>query len=67
MEYEVEGSLDGVPIRVPTEDSYRTCPVCHGDCEPDIEFSSNEHGARIAFVCREHGVQSMVDPFDELR
>ena len=67
MEYEEKGSLDGVPIRVPVDDSYRTCSVCGGDCEPDIGLGSDEHGARIAFMCPEHGVQSLVDPFEGLR
>ncbi|WP_309066828.1 hypothetical protein [Microbacterium sp.] len=55
MEYEKKSSLDGVPIRVPTSDDYGTCSVCGGDCEPDP-----------AFVCAEHGVQSLVDPFEHL-
>lgn len=67
MEYEEKGSLDGVPIRVPTDDGYRTCTVCGGDCEPDVGFGSDAHGARIAFVCPEHGVQSLVDPLEHLR
>lgn len=50
MEYEEKGSLDGVPIRVPSNDDYRTCSVCGGDCEPDPSFGSDQHGARIAFV-----------------
>ena len=63
MEYEEAGSLDGVPIRVPTGDGYRMCSVCGADCEPDPTFGSDEHGARIVFVCPEHGVESLVDPF----
>lgn len=67
MEYEEIGEVDGVPIRVPINDGYRTCSACGGDCEPDIGFGSDEHGARIAFVCPEHGVQSLVDPFHDHR
>ncbi|WP_437583337.1 hypothetical protein ACSAGD_13760 [Paramicrobacterium sp. CJ85] len=67
MEYDEKGTLDGVPIRVPVSDDYRTCSVCGGDCEPDIGFGSDEHGVRIGFVCSEHGVQSLVDPFEHAR
>jgi hypothetical protein len=35
MGYEKVGDLDGVPVRVPTDASYRTCSVCEDDCEPD--------------------------------
>lgn len=67
MEYWETGNLDGVPIRVPTRDDYRTCSVCCGNCEPDPAFGSDELGARIAFVCPDHGGQSLVDPFEHLR
>ncbi|MCA1307984.1 hypothetical protein LC082_13865 [Microbacterium esteraromaticum] len=67
MEYEEVGSLDGVPVRLPTSDDYRTCSVCGGDCEPDIGFGFDEHGARIAFTCPTHGVQRLVDQFEHLR
>lgn len=59
--------MDGVPIRVPASDDYRTRSVCGGDCEPDLAFSSGQHGARLAFVCPEQGLQSLVDPFKHLR
>lgn len=61
MEYDEAGGVNGVPIRVPTDDEYRTCSVCGGDCEPDIGSGSDGLGARIAFVCPEHGVQSLVN------
>ena len=66
-ELEEVGDVDGVPIRVPVDDSYRTCTQCGGDCEPDIGFGSDEHGARIAFVCREHGIQSLINQFEGRR
>ncbi len=67
MDFDELGEVDGIPVRVPTSDEYRTCAVCGGDCEPDPSFGSDEQGARIAFVCPEHGVQSLVDPFEGLR
>ncbi|MBN8423094.1 hypothetical protein JF531_00985 [Microbacterium esteraromaticum] len=67
MEYDEIGDVDGVPVRVPVDDGYRTCAVCDGDCEPDVEFGSHESGARIALVCPTHGIQSLVDPFEHLR
>lgn len=67
MEYEHLDGPDGVPIRVPADDGYRTCSVCGDDCEPDPSLSADGVGARIAFVCPEHGVQSVVDPFEGMK
>lgn len=67
MEYSKFAGPEGVPVRVPTSDDYRTCPVCGGDCSPDPTISVDGQGARIAFVCAEHGVQSLVDPFEGQR
>ncbi|UOQ58767.1 hypothetical protein MUN78_08105 [Leucobacter allii] len=67
MEHEKIGDVNGVPIRVLTSDDYRTCSVCGGNCEPDPKFVSDEHCARIAFMCPEHGVQSLVDSFEDHR
>lgn len=58
---------DGPEIRVPTDDSYRTCSTCGGDCEPDTSLSADGTGIWIAFLCPEHGVQGVVDPFGDLR
>ena len=67
MDYDDVGSVDGVPIRVPSSDDYRTCTECGKDCDIDPNFGSDESGARIAFVCPEHGIQSVIDPFEHLR
>lgn len=67
MEWIEGGSLEGVPIRVPADDFYRTCSVCGQDCEPDIGFGSDAHGARVTFICAEHGIQGLVDPFEGRR
>lgn len=32
MDYD---KFDGLEVRVPRDDSYRTCSVCHGDCVPE--------------------------------
>lgn len=45
------------------DESYRTCSVCGGDCEPE-PYSVDGHGVRIACVCPRHGVHSVVDPFE---
>lgn len=67
MEYhKVEGPDDAV-IRVPEDEGYRTCPACGGDCEPDVSFGSDESGARIAFICPEHGISSVIDPIEDTR
>ena len=67
VDYEEIGDVEGVPVRVRTSDDYRTCAVCGGDCEPDTSLSVDGSGVRIAFVCAEHGVQPIVDPFEHLR
>lgn len=51
----------------PEDENYRTCAECGGDCEPDPSLSADGTGARIAFVCPEHGVQSIIDPFADMR
>lgn len=67
MEYERFNGPGGLEIHVPTDESYRTCSTCGGDCEPDTSLSADGTGARIAWLCPSHGVQSVVDPFSELR
>lgn len=67
MEYDELGDQDVVPIRPPKDQGYRTHSECGGDREPDPSISIEGQGARIAFVCSEHDVQSIVDPFEEQR
>lgn len=40
MDYEHIDGPDGLDIRVPTDEGYRTCSVCGGDCEPDTSLSA---------------------------
>lgn len=61
----VEGP-DGTNIRLPRDERYRTCSVCGGDCDPEPSVIEG-FGARIMFSCPEHGAQSLVDPFSDLR
>lgn len=58
--------LDDLSANSSWGEGYRTCPECGGDCLPEPS-GSDELGARILFVCPEHGVHSVVDPFDGLR
>ena len=67
MDYKEVGELDGISVRTPVNEGYRTCAVCQGDCEPDISFGADGYGTRIAFVCPEHGIQSLADPFEDRR
>lgn len=67
MDYDKFDGPDGVEVRVPTDDSYRTCSECGGDCYPDPSAGADGIGVRIAFVCPEHGVHSVVDPFEDKR
>lgn len=57
---------DGLVIRVPADEEYRTCAECGGDCVPE-HAALDGSGVRIAFVCPEHGVHSVVDPFEDKR
>lgn len=66
MDFEELGDLDGVPVRVPTDEGYRTCSVCGRDCEPN-PLAEDGLGVRVAFVCPHHGAQSIVDPFADSR
>ncbi|MFE7067187.1 hypothetical protein [Microbacterium sp. ER1] len=66
MDYERFDGADGLEIRVPKNEGYRTCAECGADCLPeptDIEGA----GIRIAFVCPDHGVHSFIDPFEGRR
>lgn len=57
---------DDVTLTVRADDGYRTCRVCGSDCVPE-DVGADGIGARIAFVCPEHGLHSVVDPFGHLR
>ncbi|WP_427869576.1 hypothetical protein [Leucobacter luti] len=67
MDYNEIDSVVGVPIRVPASEDYRRCSERGNDCVPDPNFGSDELGARIALACPEHGIQSVVDPFEDRR
>ncbi|MDF2664271.1 MAG: hypothetical protein K0R81_121 [Microbacterium sp.] len=67
MDYERVVGPDGIEIRIPKGVGYRTCAECGGDCVPDPSLTGEGDGVRIAFVCPAHSVQSLVDPFQDLR
>lgn len=57
---------------------YRTCAVlvtlpygersvCGVDCAPEPFDAGDGKGIRIAFLCPEHGLHSVVDPFEGTR
>ena len=48
-------------------EQYRTCAECGADCDPDPFDSGEGGGVRIAFVCPNCGLHSVVDPFEHLR
>lgn len=48
------------------DEGYRTCAECGADCTPEPS-AIDGLGVRIAFVCSEHGVHSVLDPFEGLR
>ena len=67
MDYERFVGPDGIEIRVAMNEDHRTCADCGGDCVPDPSITVDGEGVRIVFVCPDHGVQSLVDPFEDLR
>jgi len=48
---------------IPENDDYRTCNMCGADAPPE-HFDDGEQ-LRLAFVCPEHGIQSIVSPFQD--
>lgn len=48
---------------LPEDQSYRTCSECGGDTEVQ-PFAADGH-IRIALVCNEHGLHSVITPFDK--
>lgn len=67
MDHEEAGDLDGAPNRGPTNSDNGTGPVRQCGREPDLRFSSDETGVRIAFVFPVHGIQRLNGPFEHLR
>lgn len=49
----------------PPDEHYRTCAECGADCQP--EPFETDSGIKIAFSCPEHGVHTVVDPFEGSR
>lgn len=46
---------------------YRTCPECGRDLAPEPFEAGREQGFRFAFNCPDHGLHSVVDPFEGSR
>lgn len=67
MEYGELGDQDVVPIRTPKDQSYCTRSERGSDSDPDPSISVERQGTRIAFVCPDHGVQSIAYPFEDQR
>lgn len=42
---------------------YRTCAECGADCEPQPFEAGAGGGIAVAFVCRQCGLHSVVQPF----
>lgn len=64
MHYFNDEDLDGPAGGASPSAGYRTCEKCGTDCSPD-PIGAHGLGIRIAFVCPEHGVQSVIDPFED--
>lgn len=57
---------DDVEINVwDPKGGHRTCAECGRDCVPEPVESDGR--LKIAFICRKHGIHSVVDPFDDER
>ena len=66
MDHERIDDPDSLEIRILKDEAYRTCSVCARDCDPVTE-AIDGIGVRVLFACREHGAQSVLDPFSDLR
>lgn len=64
MDYNELDGPDDAQRGATKDESYRTCSECGGDCYPDTSAGADGLGVRIAFVCLEHGVHSVIDPFE---
>ena len=49
------------------DQSYRTCSECTSVCVPDPFTAGEGQGIKVAFICTSCGVQSVIDPFEDLR
>lgn len=66
MEHIEIGSFGDVPIRTPKDQGYRWCSQCGAECEPE-PTAVKGLGVRFVFTCSEHGLNSVVDPFEDMR
>lgn len=66
MDYAKLEGPDGLEIRIPTDESYRTCSEYGGEYVPRAD-RADSLGIRVAFVRPEQGVHGIVDPFEDLR
>lgn len=60
------GDIAFSAFRFNDDESYRMCSECGGDCQPEPS-GADGLGVRIMWVCPQHGVHSVVDPFEHLR
>lgn len=67
MEHKEFADTDDLGFGPPKDESYRTCAECGGDCYPDPSPSADGIGVRIAYICPEHGMHSLIDPFEDKR
>jgi hypothetical protein len=66
MDYDTFETPSSVRLNIPRNQDYRTCSECSSDCSPGAN-AIDGIGLCIASVCAEHGVQSIVDPFNDER
>ena len=55
-----------IEVTVWGSNEHRRCNVCRAECAPEPS-GADGYGVRIIYVCRDHGLQSVVDPFEHLR
>ncbi len=51
----------------PADEGYRTCTECGADSVPEPFDAGERQGLRTAFSCPQHGVHSVIDPFEGRR
>lgn len=60
------GAAVAARIAEKRERRYRTCFQCGRECAPELNWA-DDLGIRIVYVCPQHGVHSVIDPFENKR
>lgn len=60
------GGSAAVHFAAQRDQRFWNCVECGRECVPELNWADG-HGVRIVYVCPQHGVHSVVDPFEDMR